>query len=89
MGLQEKIKEIGGLTMNNHYSMVIQWSEEDHCYLVHLPDFPWQEFHTHGNTYEEAAKHGREVIESLIEWFKQEGKVLPQPRNLTSELQVA
>ena len=55
----------------------------------HLPDFPWQEFHTHGDTYEEAAKHGREVIESLIKWHQEKGKILPQPRNLTSELQVA
>lgn len=52
--------------MNARYSMVIQWSDEDNCYLVHLPGFPWQQFHTHGKTYEEAAKHGHEVIESLI-----------------------
>ncbi|WP_442941168.1 type II toxin-antitoxin system HicB family antitoxin [Nostoc sp.] len=47
--------------------MVIQWPDEDNCYLVHLPEFPWQQFHTHGKIYEEAAKHGQEVIESLIE----------------------
>lgn len=75
--------------MNNHYTMMIQWSEEDNCYLVNLPDFPFQEFHTHGDTYEEAAKHGREVIESLIEWYLEIGKPLPQRRNLTNELQVA
>jgi predicted RNase H-like HicB family nuclease len=75
--------------MNYHYSIVIQWSEEDNCYFVHLPDFPDQEFHTHGDTYEEATKHGQEVIESLIEWYQHEGKPLPQPRNLTRELQVA
>jgi hypothetical protein len=33
--------------MNYHYSMIIQWSNEDNCYLVHLPEFPWQQFHTH------------------------------------------
>ncbi len=65
--------------------MVIQWSEEDNCYLVHFSDFPWQEFHTHGDTYEKIAKHGQEVIESLIEWYQEKGKVLPQPRNLTNE----
>lgn len=62
--------------MNYRYSMVIQWSDEDNCYLVHLPEFPWQQFHTYGETYEEAA-HGQEVIESLIEWFQEQGKPLP------------
>lgn len=65
--------------MNISYSMVIQWSAEDQCYLVHLPDFPCQQFHTYGETYEEAAKHGQEVIESLIEWYQAEGKTLPTP----------
>lgn len=64
--------------MNHRYSMVIQWSDEDNCYLVHLPEFPWQQFHTHGKTYEEAAKHGQEVIESLIEWYHEQGKSLPE-----------
>jgi predicted RNase H-like HicB family nuclease len=54
--------------------MVIQWSDEDNCYLVHLPEFPWQKYHTHGKTYEEAAKHGQEVIESLIEWYQEQGR---------------
>jgi len=38
--------------MNYQYSMVIQWSQEDQLFLVHLPEFPWQEFHTHGRTVE-------------------------------------
>ena len=49
------------------YPMVIVWSDEDDCYLVHLPDFPEQKFRTHGNTYEEAAKNGREILELLLE----------------------
>lgn len=54
--------------------MIIIWSEEDNCYLVHLPDFPFQKFHTHGNTYEEAAKNGQEVIDSYLEIYREEGK---------------
>lgn len=44
------------------YQMLIQWSEEDSCYVVSLPDFP--ELHqpcTDGETYEEAARHGHEL----------------------------
>jgi predicted RNase H-like HicB family nuclease len=65
--------------MKSRYSMVIQWSDEDNLYLVHLPEFPWQQFVTHGKTYEEAAKNGHEVLETFIEMFQDEGKPLPEP----------
>ncbi len=68
--------------MNFHYSMLIQWSDEDRCFLVHLPEFPFQQFHTHGATYEEAAKHGQEVLETLIEMYLETGKPLPNPQTL-------
>ena len=68
--------------MNINYTMVIKWSDEDQCYLVHLPDFPFQEYHTHGDTYEEAAKHGREVIETYIEIYQEDGKELPLPKDI-------
>jgi predicted RNase H-like HicB family nuclease len=69
--------------------MIIIWSEEDNCYLVHLPDFPFQQFHTHGDTYEEAAKHGQEVIDSYLEIYREQGKLLPQPKNSMQLLQAA
>ena len=67
--------------MNFHYSMVIIWSNEDNCYLVHIPDFSFQEFHTHGDSYEEAAKRGQEVIDTYLELYKEGGKALPLPKN--------
>jgi predicted RNase H-like HicB family nuclease len=76
--------------MSYHYSMVIQWSEEDQLFLVHLPEFPWQQFHIHGKTYEEAARNGQEVIETFVEMLTEENKALPEPRMLpTQPLQVA
>ncbi|MBF2058497.1 MAG: type II toxin-antitoxin system HicB family antitoxin [Cyanobacterium sp. T60_A2020_053] len=68
--------------MTHKYSMVIQWSQEDQLFLVHLPEFPWQEFHTHGKTYEEAAKNGEEVIDNLVEILIKEKQPLPKPRIL-------
>lgn len=67
--------------MKPRYSMVIRWSDEDNLYLVHLPEFAnrSQRFVTHGKTYEEAARHGQEVIESFVEIFQEEGKLLPEP----------
>ena len=50
---------------NLKYRLNIIWSDEDNCYLVGLPDFPGQEWRTHGDTYTEAFKHGIEVMEEL------------------------
>jgi antitoxin HicB len=59
------------------YSMLIEWSEEDQVYIATLPEFGGPK--THGATYEEAAKHGREVLELLIESALDQGERLPQP----------
>ncbi|MFZ4675716.1 MAG: type II toxin-antitoxin system HicB family antitoxin [Nodosilinea sp.] len=59
------------------YEIVIVWSDDDDCYLVHLPDFPEQTYRTHGNSYEEAARNGQEVLQLLLE---EDGLSLPKPR---------
>lgn len=67
----------------HHYSMIIQWSERDHAYLVTLPEWADRLIGTavtHGVTYEEAAKNGREVLEMLIEDALESGDPLPEPR---------
>lgn len=75
--------------MQLHYTVVIHWSKEDNCYLVHLPDFPSQQFHTHGNTYEEALKNAQEVLELLVEEYQTEGKPLPEPKTIEQNVQFA
>jgi predicted RNase H-like HicB family nuclease len=59
------------------YEMVIVWSEEDDYFLVHLPDFPEQTYRTHGNSYEEAARNGQEVLQLLLE---ENGLPLPESK---------
>ncbi len=61
------------------YRMVIQWSDEDDCFLVALPDFPGQYWRTHGETYEEAVANGKEAIESLILAYEADDEPLPSP----------
>jgi len=61
-----------------HYSMIIQWSDEDNKYIVTIPEFIGAT--THGDTYEEAVKNGQEVIELCIESEQALGRPLPQPR---------
>ncbi len=63
------------------YSIVIQWSEIDRKFIVHLPEFgPYA--HTHGNTYTEALRHALEVLELLIEDYTARGQDLPLPLSL-------
>lgn len=61
------------------YQMLIQWSEEDECFLVSLPDFPGQQWRSHGETYEEAMMNGIEALESLAIAYQVMGEELPQP----------
>lgn len=74
--------------MNNklRYRIIIQWSDEDSCYLVSLPDLSKeQKWVTHGDTYEEALKHGLEVMDELIYIAELDGKELPSiPKLLTT-----
>lgn len=62
--------------MNDRYSILIQWSDEDQIYLASLPEFgPYAR--THGNSYEDALKNAREVLELLIEDYRARNKPKP------------
>ena len=69
--------------MNSNYSIIIQWSDEDSCFIASLPE--WGEFcHTHGETYAEALKNAEEVLELLIESTLEEGETLPEVRKFAT-----
>ncbi|MDY6805637.1 MAG: type II toxin-antitoxin system HicB family antitoxin [Cyanobacteriota bacterium] len=69
--------------MSLKYTTIVQWSEEDGCFLVSLPEFTdVMQPATHGFTYEEAAKHSEELLEILIDIYRQDGKPLPQAKTL-------
>lgn len=64
--------------------MVIRWSARDGAYPVALPEWEgrllnWRAA-THGATYEGAARHGREVLETMIEDATAAGEGPPEPR---------
>ncbi|MGF1488743.1 MAG: type II toxin-antitoxin system HicB family antitoxin [Prochloraceae cyanobacterium] len=73
--------------MNDRYSILIQWSNEDQIYLASLPEFgPYAR--THGNSYEDALKNAREVLELLIEDYRARNKPLPSPSNLKITVEI-
>jgi len=65
--------------MTPHYSMVIQWSDEDQTFVVSLPEFGLF-CQTHGDTYAEAVQNGEQVIEMLVSSAKDRGEALPAAR---------
>jgi len=74
--------------MKSHYTIIIQWSDEDECYVVSLPE--WGEFcHTHGDTYQEALTNAQEVLELLIETSLEDRETLPKPITFAQSSQLA
>ena len=66
-----------------HYSMRIEWSDEDQVFVVSLPE--WGDLvHTHGTTYEEALQRGKELIEELVASRQEHGEPLPPPQMFAS-----
>lgn len=64
------------------YQMIIQWSDEDSCFLVGFPDFPGQQWRTHGETYEAATSNGKEALESLVMAYEAADEPLPEPTTI-------
>ncbi|HUY79833.1 MAG TPA: type II toxin-antitoxin system HicB family antitoxin [Ktedonobacterales bacterium] len=62
-----------------HYSMVIEWSDEDKKFIVSFPEWG-PNTHTHGTTYAEAVQNGQEVLADLIDLWQELGRSLPQAR---------
>jgi predicted RNase H-like HicB family nuclease len=62
--------------------MYIQWSADDNAYLAAFYNLPACK--AQGDTYEEAARNGREALEAFIEAAKERGEELPEPTELKS-----
>jgi len=72
------------------YSITIQWSEEDNCFVVFLPEFEdVMQPVAHGDTYEETLKNAQEVLELLIESALNHNEPLPKPNIFGQLLQLA
>jgi predicted RNase H-like HicB family nuclease len=73
-----------------NYTVIIQWSQEDECFVVFLPEFEdVMQPVTHGDSYEEAIKNAQEVIDLLISSYREEGKSLPAMKNLDRLIKAA
>ena len=64
--------------MNENYSIVIQWSQKDNCFVASLPE--WENQNTHGESYEQALDNAQKILSSLIESSVSEGQPLPEAK---------
>ena len=64
--------------MNSNYSIVIQWSTQNECFVASLPE--WENCNTQGKTYEEALENARKALAFLVESSVSEGKPLPETK---------
>jgi predicted RNase H-like HicB family nuclease len=65
----------------DRYSMTIQYDPIDQIYVVTVPELPG--CRTHGKTYEEAVRQGRDAIMSWIDDARAAGETIPEPKVLT------
>jgi predicted RNase H-like HicB family nuclease len=59
------------------YELIIDWSDEDKCYVAKVPDLPG--CMAHGDTRQEAVKMAEEAIEFWIETAEEDGVPVPKP----------
>jgi len=64
--------------MSIKYELVIYWSEEDHSFVVEVPELPG--CMADGESYEQAVTNVQKVIEEWIETAKALNRPVPQPR---------
>lgn len=74
------------MTERLHYSMVVQWSDEDQAYLVTLPEWEGRVFNpsTHGESYEDAMRQAHEALAALVASARQRNEPLPAPQTIAS-----
>ena len=62
--------------MNENYSIVIQWSQKDNCFVASLPE--WNNINTQGESYEQALNNAQKVLTILVESSLSQGHSLPE-----------
>jgi len=72
------------MTEQMHFSMLVQWSDEDQACVVSLPEWEGRVINpvTHGETYQQAIEHAREALSALIASARQRNESLPEPHVL-------
>ncbi len=64
--------------MSIKYELAIYWREEDHSFVVEVPELPG--CMADGESYEQAVANVQKVIEEWVETAKALNRPVPEPR---------
>ena len=64
--------------MSIKYELIIYWSEEDHSFIVEVPELPG--CMADGATYEEAVVNVKQVIQEWVETARELNRPVPEPK---------
>jgi len=70
------------------YAKIVEWSEEDQCFVGSAPGLVYGG--CHGGDEKEVFDHLCRIVDEIIELYQQEGRSLPPPtagRDLANSLQ--
>lgn len=62
------------------YQMIITWSEMDGAYIVDVPELPG--CMADGKTIAEAVENAKVIISEWIEYAKEDGIPIPEPKSV-------
>jgi len=63
---------------NARYEMIVWWSNEDHAFVVDVPELPG--CMAHGNTRAEAIANAEEAVAFWLKTAKEDGASIPEPK---------
>ncbi|MGY8649993.1 MAG: type II toxin-antitoxin system HicB family antitoxin [Verrucomicrobiia bacterium] len=63
----------------SQYEIIMDWSDEDHCFVVKVPDLPG--CMAHGDTRAEAATNAEGAIDAWLATAEEFGRAIPEPRS--------
>lgn len=62
--------------INKNYSIVIQWSQQENCFVATLPE--WGNRNIQGNTYEQALANAQKALNYLVALSMTKKQSLPK-----------
>lgn len=72
---------INGLA--KQYSVIVQWSEADHIYVVTVPELPG--CMTHGRTRQEAIQQAEDAIDTWLDGIEADDVRIPAPHTFSDD----
>ncbi len=74
---ESQLKSLGEMNKSQRYIKVVEWSDEDQCYIGSSPGLMFGG--CHGDDEKAVFAELCEIVEEVIELYLEDGKALPPP----------